>query len=62
MIKMAYIKICDLCGKPIQGEPQKNYKIKERWSSWWESGWVPIDAHEECVKKLFDAARNKTEE
>ena len=61
---MGYIKICDLCGKPIQGEPQKHYrrKIKQRWTSWWESGWETIDVHEECVKKLFDAVHDKTKE
>lgn len=57
---MAYVQVCDLCGKPML-TPQKNYKIKERWHLWHESGWATLDVHEECAKKLFDAACNKTE-
>lgn len=59
---MAYQLICDLCGKPIIDGANKRYRIKERWVSWYESGWVTIDAHEECVKKLIDSVKENKEE
>jgi hypothetical protein len=51
---MGYIKVCDLCGKPMR-EAGKTYRIKERWTSWYESGWTTIEAHDECVKRLLNA-------
>lgn len=57
---MAYVRVCDLCGKPLQSIGKK-YRIKERWVSWWESGWITIDAHDECVKKLLNALDDQRE-
>ena len=52
---MGYIRVCDLCGKPLP-EPGKEYKIKKRWHSWPDdSGWTTIEAHDECVKILFNS-------
>ena len=57
---MGYIKVCDLCGKPMQ-EAGKTYRIKERWCLWHESGWTTIEAHDECVKRLLNALDDKRE-
>lgn len=52
--------ICDLCGKPINSYGDyRQFKIKEKWYSFYESGWVKIDAHEECVKKLYNIIKEK---
>lgn len=53
---MGYIKVCDLCGKPMR-ETGKKYRI----NSWYESGWTKIDAHDECVKRLLNALDDKRE-
>ena len=59
---MAYIQLCDLCGKPMTyGEPQRNFKIKELKTNWWEHCWVTLDVHKECAEKLFCAAKEKNE-
>ena len=57
-----YKLFCDLCGEPItSAEKHGEYKIKKRWDSFWESGWVRIDAHEECVAAIAAAARERSE-
>lgn len=58
---MSYVRVCDLCGKPLLSDC-KEYKIKERWFSWHESGWMTIEAHGECIKKLLNALDDKQEE
>ena len=55
---MAYICVCDLCGMPIKETPRE-FKIKERWYSWHESGWAKIVCHDECVKKLMSALQKE---
>lgn len=58
-----YKLICDLCGEPIESpEKHSEFKIKKRWYSWWESGWDRIDAHDECVKAVAAAARERSED
>ena len=58
---MGYVRVCDLCGKPLQ-EIGREYKIKKRWYSWpADSGWETIDAHDECVKKLLNARDDQRE-
>lgn len=57
---MGHITVCDLCGKPLQGVG-KEYRIKERWYSWHESGWITIVAHDECVKRLLNALDDRRE-
>ena len=58
---MGYIRVCDLCGKPLQ-EVGREYKIKKRWYGWpADSGWETIDAHDECVKKLLNALDDQRE-
>ena len=53
---MEYIRVCDLCGKPLH-EIGRKFKIKERWYAWpCDSGWSKIECHTECVKKLYEAA------
>lgn len=61
---MAQVTFCDLCHKPIKNEDAtRKFKIKEvkhfvdyfdhmAWDSW-----VTIDAHSECVAKLFEAKK-----
>lgn len=59
---MSTIHVCDLCGKPMQLDYQGcQYRIKKHWTSWWEweHGWVTIEAHDECVKRLLDALDDK---
>ena len=56
---MGYIRVCDLCGKPIR-ETGKTYRIKERWHLWY-SGWTTIEAHDECVKRLLNALDDQRE-
>lgn len=58
---MGYIRVCDLCGKPLQ-EVGREYRIKRRWYSWHENGWEPIEAHDECVRKLLNAKADPAEE
>ena len=58
MLKM----YCDLCGKPLSdGNESRNFKIKEFKVSWYEFRWQRIDAHDECVKKLFDSVKKNNE-
>lgn len=50
---MGQIRICDLCGKPLN-EIGREFKIKERWYAWpCDSGWAKIECHDDCVKKLL---------
>lgn len=45
-----YKHYCDLCGKEFKaGEQMETYKIKKLQHSWYESWWVKLDAHEDCV-------------
>lgn len=57
---MSYIRVCDLCGKPMS-EIGKTYRIKERWYSFHENGWTTIEAHDECVKRLLNALDDQRE-
>ena len=61
--EVAYVKICDLCKRPIESEQKrKRYKIKEYKEFWdysdglWHA-WCELDAHEECVERLFNACK-----
>lgn len=59
---MSTVHVCDLCGKPMSLDNQGGYyKIKKHWTSWWEHGWVRIEAHDECVKRLLGALDDKRE-
>ena len=50
---MGYIRVCDLCGKPLY-EVGREFKIKEQWHAWpGDSGWTNITCHDDCVKKLL---------
>ena len=57
--------ICDLCGKPIE-KGKKKYRIKE--SKLFQSGnglsrcWVGIDAHDECIRVLFETKKKQENE
>lgn len=52
-------RFCDLCGKPLDSDKSRNFKIKELQVSWYEFRWQRIDAHDECVKKLFDSVKKE---
>lgn len=54
--------ICDLCKREISefGESEMRiFKIKEY--RWFYGSWNRIDAHQSCVRKLFYAAKSKTQ-
>ena len=52
--------LCDLCGEPIKGELCRHYKIKEVKPLWEGfSSWEFITAHDECVKAVAAAARER---
>lgn len=53
-----YQLICDLCGEPIKGE-RRLLKIKEFKGVSFQ--WEKIDAHDECVKAVAAAARERKE-
>ena len=56
--------LCDLCGEPIKGEQRRHFKIKEfkpRFDDIF-NGWEYIVAHDECVKAVAAAARERNEE
>lgn len=55
------IACCDLCGKPIN-ETGRHFKVKERKFSWHESWWEYIDVHDDCVKELLKAIKQKESE
>ena len=57
MLKM----YCDLCGKPLDSDKSRNFKIKELKVSWHESWWQRMDAHDECIKKLFDSKKKNND-
>ena len=52
------IKICDLCGKPLDFRSRK-FKVKE-YKKGWEI-WERIDVHEGCLNKLLNAVADKGE-
>lgn len=53
--------LCDLCGKPIDSQGRL-VKIKERKTLWWESYWEELLVHDECVKAVAAAARERNED
>lgn len=53
-----YQLICDLCGEPIK-EKHRELKIKE--FKYLPFQWQEIDAHDECVKAVAAAARERAE-
>jgi len=57
MLKM----YCDLCGKPLDPDKSRNFKIKELNASWHEFWWQQIDAHVECVEKLLNSVKKEQE-
>ncbi len=55
-----YQLICDLCGEPIkEKEKRRELKIKEFKVIPFQ--WQEIDAHDECVKAVAAAARERNE-
>ena len=61
------VRVCDLCGKEIS-EPDyyhknvRRYQIR-RYESWFDhERWNYIDAHRDCIVKLFEAAKKNKEE
>ncbi len=53
--------LCDLCGKPIKYDGRL-FKIKELKSSWHERYWMELLVHDECVKAIVAAARERSED
>lgn len=59
---MGYIRVCDLCGRPLQ-EAGQEYKVKKRWYSWPDdSGWKEIEVHDKCIRKLLDSLYDKQDQ
>ena len=57
---MATIKLCDLCGKPLDKAANTKYKVKREWESWpCDRGWETIEVHDECVFRLLSAVKEK---
>lgn len=54
--EMAYIRICDLCGKPLN-EIGREYKVKKRWYSGPDSGWATLECHDECAQLFWEQLR-----
>lgn len=53
---MAYIHVCDLCGKPLTfSDDYSEYRIKKRWCLGPDHGWERIDAHNDCIKRMYEA-------
>lgn len=55
-----YEVVCDLCGKRIEGGTGlRRFKIKEKKVSFSDVWWEHIDAHDECVRRLYEAAKSR---
>lgn len=51
---------CDLCKQPIEPwEKSHQYKMKKRWSLWYESGWEKCDVHDKCMERFYELCTNK---
>jgi len=59
------VKICDLCGKPLDYKKCRLFKVKELKRVRTEAGvfrkWQTIDIHADCLKKLLSAKVNPQE-
>ena len=53
--------LCDLCGKPIE-RGGREFEIKECKGLFDGFFWVKLDAHDECVKMLVQAKREREKE
>lgn len=59
---MAYIKICDLCGRQMMfAESTRQFKVKELKGSWEDHWWRRVDAHEVCIRGLMEEIHKKGE-
>lgn len=58
---MSYKVFCDLCGKQIQGDNARQFKIRERHYSFHESWWMKLDTHDQCVQAVISAYRAQKE-
>ena len=53
---MAYIHVCDLCGRPLDYKNDySEYRIKKRWCLGPDSGWERLDAHDSCIQAVLNA-------
>lgn len=61
----AKVIFCDICMKRIlynDGDIRIKYKAKERWNSWYESGWTRIDICANCLDKIIKAKEESDKE
>lgn len=58
---MSYKAFCDLCGKQIQGDEARQFKIRERTFSFHESWWTKLEAHDQCVQAVISAYKAQKE-
>lgn len=56
--------MCDLCGCRIEEDVDgRKYKLKVQKGSLFDGWmWVNLDCHDECVRKLYEAAKKQKEE
>lgn len=53
---MAYIHVCDLCGRPLDYKNDySEYRIKKRWCLGPDHGWERLDAHDSCIQAVLNA-------
>lgn len=61
------VRVCDLCGEEIS-EPDyfhrnvRKYQIRRYESLFDHEKWTDIDAHRDCIEKLFEAAKKNKKE
>ena len=62
---MATIKVCDLCGgwmdNPMSAKKWKSYVIYVPYHDESGKGKEKIDAHDECIRELLRAVRERRE-
>ena len=61
------IRICDLCGEEIDNRDYfhknvRRYQIRRYESLFEHEKWNDIDAHNDCIIKLFEAAKKNKKE
>lgn len=57
---MGYRLYCDLCGKDIDnGEESRHFKVKEKKALFHDVWWEKIEAHDECVRAVINAVRER---
>ena len=61
---MSMLAVCDICGEPIwKTHDGRFFKVKEaKFSALLEPAWIRIDCHNERMRILLEAAKERKEE